>query len=83
MSQDDKAPGRVEQARNLLLEDFNEHRATCPHGSECPHDLNLVAYICHSLGIRLNKEQLAQVRAMIRAYRQYHDHPEAAEGHSH
>lgn len=39
----------VEQARDLLVDWIDEHRATCPHAA-CAEPENAIAYLAHCMG---------------------------------
>src|SRR5581483_4544711 len=54
------------EARDKLLAFLRAHQQTCPQGQRCREDCNVIAFLCHALGIR--GERLLQVNELVLDY---------------
>lgn len=60
---------RVEQARDLILADLDEHDRDCPRrstGEWCPEKANALAYLAHCLGV--TQRDLAELPRLLLSY---------------
>jgi hypothetical protein len=45
------AKNRLEIIRRLFIEEIEAHESICPHGDLCAERVNLIAFLCHAVGI--------------------------------
>ncbi len=63
---DESAQLLMAEVRDKLLAFLRAHQQTCPQGERCREDCNIIAFLCHALGIR--GERLLQVNELVLDY---------------
>ena len=63
---DESAQLLMAEVRDKLLAFLRAHQQTCPQGQRCREDCNVIAFLCHALGIR--GERLLQVNELVLDY---------------